>query len=68
MLCQYSAYFQTALKAQLLKPEMVCHKGHSQINCMQAISSGYVFVISKMDIISSSVKWNNGGVESIADY
>uniref|UniRef100_A0A1B6GPN2 Transferrin-like domain-containing protein n=1 Tax=Cuerna arida TaxID=1464854 RepID=A0A1B6GPN2_9HEMI len=31
---------RTALKAQLLKPEMVCHKGHSQINCMQAIRNG----------------------------
>lgn len=39
--------FQTALKAQLLKPEMVCHKGHSQINCMQAISNGYVLWLVK---------------------
>lgn len=30
---------QTALKAQLLKPEMRCEKGHSQINCMQKIQS-----------------------------
>lgn len=59
--------FQTALKAQLLKPEMVCHKGHSQINCMQAISNGYVFVISKMDTISCSVKWYNE-VENIVHY
>ncbi|KAI4460441.1 transferrin [Holotrichia oblita] len=28
-----------ALKAQLLKPEMSCYKGHSQIHCMQAINS-----------------------------
>lgn len=53
VLCQYSAYFQTALKAQLLKPEMVCHKGHSQINCMQAISNGYVFMISRMDKLAA---------------
>nr|CAD7458026.1 unnamed protein product [Timema tahoe] len=29
-----------ALKAQLLKPEMICYKGHSQIHCMQAIKNG----------------------------
>nr|CAH7725464.1 unnamed protein product [Callosobruchus chinensis] len=31
---------RTALKSQLLKPEMECYKGHSQIHCMQAIRSG----------------------------
>jgi len=39
---------QTALKAQLLKPEMVCYKGHSQINCMQAIKNGYVDFFFKL--------------------
>uniref|UniRef100_A0A1B6EA49 Transferrin-like domain-containing protein n=1 Tax=Clastoptera arizonana TaxID=38151 RepID=A0A1B6EA49_9HEMI len=29
-----------ALEAQLLKPDLVCYKGHSQINCMQAIRNG----------------------------
>ncbi|ENN78052.1 hypothetical protein YQE_05488, partial [Dendroctonus ponderosae] len=28
---------RTALKAQLLKPELDCYKGYSQIHCMQAI-------------------------------
>lgn len=31
---------RTALKAQLLAPEMICYKAHSQINCMQAIKNG----------------------------
>lgn len=29
-----------ALKGQLLKPEMICYRGRSQIHCMQAIRSG----------------------------
>lgn len=29
------------MKAQLLRPEMLCYKAHSQINCMQAIRNGY---------------------------
>lgn len=41
--CIYDIYIisQIALKAQLLKPELLCHRGHSQINCMQSIQSGY---------------------------
>ncbi|CAL8115042.1 unnamed protein product [Orchesella dallaii] len=31
---------RTALNAQLLKPEMSCHKAHSHINCMQLIKHG----------------------------
>lgn len=31
---------RTAMKAQLLKPEMICYNGHSQMNCMQSIKSG----------------------------
>jgi hypothetical protein len=62
VLCQFCAYFQTALKAQLLKPEMVCLKGHSQINCMQSVSNGYV--VSGMYIISSSLS----GKERIANH
>lgn len=34
--------FQIAMKAQLLKPELLCLKGHSQIHCMQAIQNGLV--------------------------
>lgn len=28
------------MKAQLLKPEMICYNGRSQMNCMQSIKSG----------------------------
>ncbi|XP_034483678.1 melanotransferrin [Drosophila innubila] len=31
---------RTALKAQILKPELICKKMHSHINCMQLIQSG----------------------------
>jgi len=31
---------QTALKAHLLKPELICKKMHSHINCMQFIEAG----------------------------
>ncbi|EDV97400.1 melanotransferrin [Drosophila grimshawi] len=31
---------KTALKAQILKPELICKKMHSHINCMQLIQSG----------------------------
>ncbi|XP_017135642.1 melanotransferrin [Drosophila miranda] len=31
---------RTALKAQILKPELICKKMHSHINCMQFIQSG----------------------------
>ena len=33
-------HFQIALKAQILKPELICKKMHSHINCMQWIQSG----------------------------
>ncbi|XP_060652548.1 transferrin 2 [Drosophila nasuta] len=31
---------RTALKAQILKPELICKKMHSHINCMQLIQTG----------------------------
>ncbi|XP_068142393.1 transferrin 2 [Drosophila tropicalis] len=31
---------KTALKAQILKPELICKKMHSHINCMQLIQAG----------------------------
>ncbi|XP_034658557.1 melanotransferrin [Drosophila subobscura] len=31
---------RTALKAQILKPELICKKMHSHINCMQFIQAG----------------------------
>ncbi|PNF26743.1 Melanotransferrin [Cryptotermes secundus] len=51
---------RTALKAQLLKPEMVCHKGHSQINCMQAISNGIadVAVFDAGDVYTAGLKYD----------
>ncbi|KAJ9586220.1 hypothetical protein L9F63_020129 [Diploptera punctata] len=50
----------TALKAQLLKPEMVCHKGHSQINCMQAIRNGVadVSVFDAGDVYTAGLKYD----------
>lgn len=36
------------MKAQLLKPEMICYNGRSQMNCMQSIKSG-VADIALMD-------------------
>lgn len=35
-----NCFLKTAMKAQLLKPEMICYNGHSQMNCMQSIKSG----------------------------
>ncbi|XP_046667052.1 melanotransferrin-like [Homalodisca vitripennis] len=51
---------RTALKAQLLKPEMVCHKGHSQINCMQAIANGLadVAVFDAGDVYTAGLNYN----------
>lgn len=50
---------RTALKAQLLKPEMVCNKAHSQINCMQAINSGIadVAVFDAGDVYTAGLKY-----------
>ncbi|KAK7866940.1 hypothetical protein R5R35_014716 [Gryllus longicercus] len=50
---------RTALKAQLLKPEMVCYKGHSQINCMQAIRSGVadVAVLDAGDVYTAGLRY-----------
>lgn len=51
---------RTALKAQLLKPEMMCHKAHSHINCMQAISSGLadVAVLDAGDVYTAGLSYN----------
>ncbi|XP_049863001.1 melanotransferrin [Schistocerca gregaria] len=48
-----------ALKAQLLKPEMVCYKGHSQIHCMQAIASGIadVAVFDAGDVYTAGLNY-----------
>ncbi|XP_029171415.1 melanotransferrin [Nylanderia fulva] len=49
-----------ALKAQLLKPELLCHRGHSQINCMQAIQSGIadVTVLDASDVYTAGLRFN----------
>lgn len=51
--------FQTALKAQLIKPEMSCFKGHSHINCMQSIQSGVadVAVLDASDVYTAGLRY-----------
>ncbi|CAK9800379.1 MELTF [Anthophora quadrimaculata] len=48
-----------ALKAQLLKPELNCHKGHSQIHCMQAIRNGIadVAILDTSDIYTAGLRF-----------
>ncbi|XP_012281642.1 melanotransferrin isoform X2 [Orussus abietinus] len=48
-----------ALKAQLLKPELVCYKGHSQIHCMQAIQNGHadVTVLDASDVYTAGLRF-----------
>lgn len=50
---------RTALKAQLIKPEMLCHKAHSHINCMQAIQSGVadVAVFDAADVYTAGLRY-----------
>lgn len=50
---------RTALKAQLVKPEMLCYKGHSHINCMQAIQSGLadVAVLDASDVYTAGLRY-----------
>lgn len=49
---------RTALKAQLIKPEMICFKAHSHINCMQAIQSGVadVSVFDVSDVYTAGLR------------
>lgn len=51
-------FLQTALKAQLIKPEMNCYKAHSHINCMQAIQSGIadVSVFDAADVYTAGLR------------
>lgn len=51
---------RTALKAQLIKPEMICYKAHSHINCMQAIQSGVadVAVLDASDVYTAGLRYN----------
>nr|XP_003703507.1 PREDICTED: melanotransferrin isoform X1 [Megachile rotundata] len=49
-----------ALKAQLLKPELNCYKGHSQIHCMQAIQNGIadVAVLDTSDVYTAGLRYD----------
>nr|XP_018896656.1 PREDICTED: melanotransferrin [Bemisia tabaci] len=49
-----------ALKAQLLKPEMSCYKGHSQIYCMKAIQEGLadVAVFDAGDVYTAGLHYS----------
>ncbi|KAF2898323.1 hypothetical protein ILUMI_07848 [Ignelater luminosus] len=51
---------RTALKAQLLKPEMRCEKAHSQINCMQKIRSRVadVAVFDASDVYTAGLNFD----------
>ncbi|KAK6621974.1 hypothetical protein RUM44_001781 [Polyplax serrata] len=48
-----------AMKAQLLRPEMLCYKAHSQINCMQAIRNGQadVAVFDAGDVYTAGLNY-----------
>ncbi|XP_011142165.1 melanotransferrin [Harpegnathos saltator] len=48
-----------ALKAQLLKPELLCHRGHSQINCMQSIQNGIadVAMLDASDVYTAGLRF-----------
>ncbi|XP_017883178.1 melanotransferrin [Ceratina calcarata] len=49
-----------ALKAQLLKPELICYKGHSHIHCMQAIQTGTadVAVLDTSDVYTAGLRFD----------
>ncbi|OXU29135.1 hypothetical protein TSAR_009918 [Trichomalopsis sarcophagae] len=49
-----------AMKAQLLKPELLCLKGHSQIHCMQAIQNGQadVTVLDASDVYTAGLRYD----------
>ncbi|KAG7190091.1 hypothetical protein KM043_006226 [Ampulex compressa] len=48
-----------ALKAQLLKPDLYCYKGHSQINCMDDIQHGLadVMVLDASDVYTAGLRF-----------
>ncbi|XP_073969990.1 transferrin 2 [Rhodnius prolixus] len=51
---------KSALRAQLLKPELTCYKGHSHIHCMQAIRKGDsdVAVLDAGDVYTAGLRFN----------
>jgi melanoma-associated antigen p97 len=56
----HSISLQTALKAQLIKPEMTCHKAHSHINCMSLIQTGVtdVTMLDAADVYTAGLKYD----------
>uniref|UniRef100_A0A182HQQ4 Transferrin-like domain-containing protein n=1 Tax=Anopheles arabiensis TaxID=7173 RepID=A0A182HQQ4_ANOAR len=50
---------RTALKAQLIKPDMLCMKAHSHITCMQHIQSGTadVTVLDASDVYTAGLHY-----------
>uniref|UniRef100_A0A182N1U8 Transferrin-like domain-containing protein n=1 Tax=Anopheles dirus TaxID=7168 RepID=A0A182N1U8_9DIPT len=51
---------RTALKAQLIKPDMLCMKAHSHITCMQHIQSGTadVTVLDASDVYTAGLHYD----------
>ncbi|XP_053683149.1 melanotransferrin isoform X3 [Sabethes cyaneus] len=51
---------RTALKAQLIKPEMLCLKAHSHIDCMRHVNSGQadVVVLDASDVYTGGLKYD----------
>ncbi|XP_013106570.2 transferrin 2 [Stomoxys calcitrans] len=51
---------RTALRAQILKPELICKKMHSHINCMQWIQSGKadIAVFDAGDVYTGGLKFD----------
>ncbi|XP_055912472.1 melanotransferrin [Eupeodes corollae] len=50
---------RTALKAQILKPELLCYKAHSHITCMQSIQTGRadVAVLDAGDVYTAGLNY-----------
>lgn len=51
---------RTALLAQLIKPDLVCHKAHSHIECMQVIHQGSadVAVLDASDVYTAGLRYD----------
>ncbi|CAB3359989.1 Hypothetical predicted protein [Cloeon dipterum] len=52
---------RTALKAQLLKPDMSCYKAHSHVHCLQAIKTGDadVAVLDASDVYTGGLSYDH---------
>ncbi|XP_058831146.1 transferrin 2 isoform X1 [Topomyia yanbarensis] len=51
---------RTALKAQLIKPEMLCLKAHSHVDCMRLVNSGQadVVVLDASDVYTGGLNYD----------